>query len=171
MQKNMNVLEAIRHRFSVRNYQHKEIPRDVLMDVLEAARLAPSAKNRQEWQFIVVTEKAKKAQLGEVALGQAFVAQAPAVIAGVATETDYIMACQLPASNVDVAIAMDHISLAAVEHGLGTCWIGSFYQDQAHEVLQLPDTWQVVALMPIGYPAQQAPEKRRKSLDEITRYM
>ena len=90
MQKNMNVLEAIRHRFSVRNYQHKEIPRDVLMDILEAARLAPSAKNRQEWQFIVVTEKAKKAQLGEVALGQAFVAQAAGSITGMFWQRNYV---------------------------------------------------------------------------------
>lgn len=166
----MDVRDAIRHRFSVRSYQDKEIPRDVLLDVLETARLAPSAKNRQAWQFIVVTDKAKKEELSEVANGQRFVAQAAAVIAGVATEPDYVMTCDVPASHIDVAIAMEHIALAAVAHGLGTCWIGSFYQDRARRVLALPEEWKVITLMPIGYPALHAPEKRRKPLEDIVRF-
>ena len=165
------MLEAIRQRFSVRNYQDKKIPPDVLLEVLEAARLAPSAKNRQEWQFIVVTDKMKKAQLSHVAQGQAFIAQAPAVIVGVATETGYVMICQVPAAHVDVAIAMEHVALAAVQLGLGTCWIGAFDQDQTCAVLDLPAGWQVVALMPIGYPAVPAPKKSRKPLDDITRFV
>ena len=167
----MDVQEVIKHRFSVRSYQDKEISHDVLLDILETARLAPSAKNRQEWQFIVVTDKGKKERLSEVANGQKFVAQAAAVIAGVATEPDYIMTCGVPASHIDVAIAMEHIALAAVAHGLGTCWIGSFYQDRALRVLALPEEWVVIALMPIGYPALQAPEKRRKPLKDIVRFI
>jgi len=169
--RDMDVRDVIKHRFSVRNYQDKEIPPDVLLDILETARLSPSAKNRQEWQFIVVTDKAKKEQLSEVANGQKFVAQAAAVIAGVATEPGYVMTCGIPASHIDVAIAMEHIALAAVAYGLGTCWIGSFYQDRALRVLSLPEEWAVIALMPIGYPALQAPEKRRKPLEDIVRFI
>ncbi|MDD5778731.1 MAG: nitroreductase family protein [Candidatus Thermoplasmatota archaeon] len=167
----MDVMDAIRHRFSVRRYQDKDIPREVLEEVLEAARLAPSAKNRQEWQFVVVTDPEKKMRLSQAAKGQSFVAQAPAVIAGVATETGYVMTCGVPAAHVDLAIAMEHVALAAVEHGLGTCWIGAFYQEQAREILDLPPEWKVVALMPIGYPAVEAPEKRRRPLEDVVLFL
>jgi nitroreductase len=167
----MNVSEAIRHRCSVRKFQDKKIPQEVLLAILEAARLAPSAKNRQEWQFMVVTDAAKKNRLSEAAVGQSFVAQAPAVIAGVATESDYVMTCEVPAAPVDVAIALEHVALAAVDHGLGTCWIGAFHQHQAQEVLELPSSWLIIALMPIGYPALPSPEKQRKSLDDIVKFI
>lgn len=167
----MDVMDAIRQRFSVRRYQDREIPRKVLEDVLEAARLAPSAKNRQEWQFVVVTDPEKKTLLSQAAKGQSFVAQAPAVIAGVATENNYVMTCGVPAAHVDLAIALEHVALAAVEHGLGTCWIGAFYQEKARDVLSLPPEWTVVALMPIGYPAVEAPAKRRKPLEDVVRFL
>lgn len=163
----MDLMEAIRQRRSVRSYQDKEVPEETLQQVLEAARLAPSAKNRQEWQFVVVTDDATREQLQRAAKGQRFVGEAPVVIAGVATGTAYVMSCGVPAAHVDVAIAMEHIALAAAAHGLGTCWIGAFYQDDAREALDVPEDCKLVALMPLGYPADRAGEKRRKPLDEV----
>lgn len=163
----MDLMEAIRQRRSVRNYQDRDVPEDALQRILEAARLAPSAKNRQEWKFVVVTDAGTKKELQRAAKGQRFVGEAPVVIAGVATETGYVMSCGVPAAHVDTAIAMEHIALAAAAEGLGTCWIGAFYQDAAREALDVPENCQVVALMPLGYPADTPTAKRRKPLDAI----
>ena len=163
----MDLMEAIRQRRSVRSYQDKDIPEETLQRILEAARLAPSAKNRQEWKFVVVTDETTKQELQHAAKDQRFVGEAPVVIAGVATETGYVMSCGIPAAHVDVAIAMEHVALAAAAEGLGTCWIGAFYQDAAREALDVPEDCQVVALMPLGYPADTPGEKRRKPLDDV----
>ena len=163
----MDLMEAIRQRRSVRNYQDKDIPEETLQDILEAARLAPSAKNRQEWKFVVVTDEMTKQALQHAAKDQRFVGEAPVVIAGIATETGYVMSCGIPAAHVDVAIAMEHMALAAAAEGLGTCWIGAFYQDAARKALNVPEDCQVVALMPLGYPADIPGEKRRKPLEDV----
>jgi len=162
-------MDVVRKRKSVREYADTPIPDDVLREILEAARLAPSAKNLQEWKFIVVRDERTKRALIEVAKGQRFVGEAAAVIAGVATYTSYTMTNGIPACHVDLAIAMEHIALAAAEKGIGTCWIGAFYQDKARKLLGVPDDCLVVALMTLGYPKAPlvAEEKRRKSMEEI----
>ena len=101
------------------------IDEDVFLSVFEAGRLAPSAKNRQEWRFIVVRDGEVR-RIGEAANGQSFVGEAPVVIVACGVVDGYVMSCGQPSYPLDVAIALDHISLAAVEVGLGTCWIGAF---------------------------------------------
>jgi len=124
----MDVYEAIKTRRSVRAYQEKDIPEDVLKRILEAARLAPSAGNRQQWKFIVVRDPELRKKLVPAANNQQFVGQAPVIIVAVALEPDRVMSCEVPAYAVDLAIAVDHITLAATAEGLGTCWIGAFSQ-------------------------------------------
>ncbi len=166
----MNVYEAINKRRSVRVYQDKAIPEDVLNRILDAARLAPSAKNRQEWKLVVVKDKDTRQKMQEVANNQPFVSQASVVIAAVGLTPNDTMRCEVPTDPVDVAIAIDHITLAAVEEGLGTCWIGSFFQDKAREVLGIPPFCKVIELLTLGYPADSPKTKSRKSLDEIVCY-
>jgi len=166
----MDIAKAIRDRRSVRSYEKKDVPQDVLEKVLQAARLAPSANNRQPWRFVIVRDHAKRQALAKAAKEQQFVAEAPVVIAAVALEPDRIMTCGVPAWAVDLAIAVDHITLAAVEHGLGSCWIGAFYQEDVKKILQIPAEYKVVALLPLGYPQDKARFKNRKSLDEIVTY-
>ncbi|TET24025.1 MAG: nitroreductase [Candidatus Stahlbacteria bacterium] len=166
----MDVAKAIRDRRSVRSYEKKGIPQDVLLKVLEAARLAPSANNRQPWKFVVVREAAKRAALAKAAKEQQFVAEAPVVIAAVALEPERVMTCGVPTYAVDLAIAVDHITLAAVQQGLGSCWIGAFYQEDVKKLLKIPDEYKVAALLTLGYPRDQARFKNRKSLDEIVCY-
>ncbi len=163
------LMEIIKKRRSVRSYSSKEVPEEVIKEIIEAARLAPSAKNLQEWKFIIVRDEKIKEKLCEAAKGQKFVKEAPVVIAGVATYTKYVMSNGIPACHIDLAIAMEHIALAAAEKGLGTCWIGAFYQDKAKEVLEVPEDCLVVALMTLGYPKEELKpeEKNRKSLEEI----
>ncbi len=166
----MDVKEAIRERRSVRSYKSEEIPEEDLNLILEAARLAPSARNRQSWKFIVVKDKKRKEELAHAAAEQAFISEAPVIIAAVAIEPEYVMRCEVPAYAVDLAIAIDRMTLQAVELGLGTCWIGAFYQGQVKNILQIPNRYKVVALLPVGYSATSGGSKNRKSLEEIVCY-
>jgi len=166
----MNVYEAINKRRSVRAYQDKPIPENILTKILDAARIAPSAKNRQQFKLIVVKDSQTRKKLVEAANNQQFVGEAPVVIAAVGLTPNDKMRCDIPTDPVDVAIVMDHITLAAVEEGLGTCWIGSFYQDKVREILGIPSSCKVVELLTLGYPSDSPKPKSRKSLDEIVCY-
>ncbi len=164
----MDVYEAIRKRKSVRSFLDRPVEEEKLDRVLEAARLAPSARNVQEWRFIVVTDPGLRRRLIPAAAGQSFVGEAPVVIVGCAETDEHVMRCGEKSYPIDVAIAMEHIALAAAAEGLGTCWIGAFYQDQVKMVLDIPDDVKVVELMPLGYPSDMSEtEKKRKPADEI----
>ncbi|KAA0012355.1 MAG: nitroreductase [Thermoplasmata archaeon] len=163
------LMEIIRKRRSVRSYKEEAVPNEIIKEIIEASRLAPSAKNLQEWKFIIVKDEEKRKALYKAAKNQQFVKEAPIIIAGVATYTNYVMTNGVPACYVDLAIAMEHIALAAAEKGIGTCWIGAFYQDEAKRILEVPDDCVIVALMTLGYPKEELKpmEKRRKDLEEI----
>ncbi len=162
----MEVLEAIRNRYSCRAYHDTPIEPDKLDRVLEAARLAPSARNLQDWRFVIVTDPDTKQQLVPAANNQAFIAAAPALIVA-CSESDHVMRCGQPVAPIDVAIALEHIALQAAAEGLATCWIGSFYPEQVRAVLRIPDNIAIIELMPIGYPADKPAQKKRDSLDSI----
>ncbi len=166
----MDVMQAIKDRRSVRAYSDRPVAESDLEQILEAARLAPSASNRQAWKFIVVTDAGVRQQLCEASRNQAFVAQAPVVIAAVALEPERLMPCGVAAAPVDLSIAVDHMTLVAVALDLGTCWIGAFDQERAREILAVPAELQIVALLPLGYPADEPRPKSRKQLDEIVAY-
>ncbi len=166
----MELMTAVRERQSIRSYEDKPVPEQKLNKVLEAARLAPSASNRQRWKFIVVREAERRRELARAAGGQTHVAKAPVVIAAVATMPEYVMRCGVPAHLVDLAIAVDHMTLAAVDEGLGTCWIGAFYQEEVKDILNIPKDYRVVSLLTLGFPKTAGREKVRKSLEEIVCY-
>lgn len=166
----MEFSELIEKRYSVRAYKPDPVEDAKLQEVLDAARLAPTATNRQAIQFIVVHTKGREAELGRIYKQDWFV-QPPLVIC----------ACGVPSENwvrkdgknyndVDVAIAMDHLILAAANAGLGTCWIGAFNPQAAREVLGLPEGVEPIAFTPLGYPADEPRPKKRKALSELVRY-
>ena len=166
----MEFRELIRNRYSVRAYKPDPVEEEKLQRVLEAMRLAPTAVNRQPFQFIVIHTEGRKQELRRI-YDRAWFVQAPLVIC----------ACGVPAQNwvrrdgknyndVDVAIAMDHLVLAATDLGLGTCWIAAFDPAAAREVLGLPDGVEPIAFTPLGYPADQPGPKTRKALSELVRY-
>ena len=164
----MEVMEAIQKRQSVRAYEPREVEEEKLLRVLEAGRLSPSASNRQERRFVVVKDAGMRKLLSEAAKNQKFVAEAPVVIvACAAVDTDYVMACGQLAYPIDTAIAVDHMTLQAVEEGLGTCWIGAFDEEKVKKILNIPEEVRVVSLLPIGYPADVSRPKSRMGLDEI----
>ena len=166
----MELYEAIKSRYSVRSYKDKPVEQDKLERVLDAARLAPSGSNRQPWKFVVVRDAALRSKLAAACNDQTFIGTAPMVIVGVGTMADRKMSCDVPGDPVDVSIALEHIALAAVAEGLGTCWIGAFHQDQVSEVVGVPAGAKVIEVMPLGYPADKPRAKDRKALDEIVCY-
>ena len=148
----MDIYEAIALRKSVREFIDKDIPEEVLARLLEGARLAASASNRQEWRYIVVRKPETRKELGLAAFGQAHVRQAPVILACCAETDEHVMPCGQKSYPIDVAIATTHITLCAAAEGLGTCWIGAFSEDQVKEILNIPSQIRVVVLMPVGYP-------------------
>jgi nitroreductase len=163
----MDVFTAIRQRSSVRDYKATEVEEDKVKKILEAARLSPSASNRQDWKFIVVRNKETKKKLAKAAFGQSFIAEAPVVIVACGTNPEAMLACGQPMHTVDVSIAFAYMILQAYELGLGTCWIGAFKEDETKKILNIPEHVRVVAMTPLGYPDQPPSQKSRKSLDQI----
>ena len=163
----MDVFTAISQRKSMRAYKETDVEEDKLKKILEAARLSPSASNRQDWKFIMVRDKETKKKLAKAAFGQSFIGEAPVVIVACGTDTKTIMLCGQPAYTVDVSIACAFMILQAYELGLGTCWIGAFKEDEVKKILKIPESVRVVAMTPLGYPNQPPSQRSRKNLDQI----
>lgn len=163
----MNVMDAIKSRRSIRNYSDRPVEDEKLQLLLEAARLAPSAANRQEWRYVVVRDPETRHKLMKAAKGQAFVGQAPVVIAACAETDNHVMSCGQLSYPIDVAVSVDHMTLKAVEEGLGSCWVGAFYEAEVKAALGIPDDVRVVQLLTLGYPADVPPPRPRLSLSEI----
>lgn len=167
----MNFFELIQKRYSVRAYKPDPVEENKLVQVLEAGRLAPTAANRQPFQLIVIHTAGRGAELRRI-YHRGWFSQAPLLIC----------ACALPSqawhrrtdgkdySAVDVAIVVDHLTLAATELGLGTCWVAAFNVEAAREALRLPDEVEPVAFTPLGYPADQPEPRSRKPLSALVRY-
>ncbi len=162
----MDVFEAIKSRRSIRRYADKDVEEKKLRQVLEAGRLAPSARNMQEWKFVAVRDPELRRQLVDAASGQGFVGQAPVVIVACAVQHDHVMSCGHPSHLIDVAIAIDHIALAARELGLGTCWVGAFDQQKVRDILGIPDSVEVIELLPLGYPTEWPMGGSRKPFED-----
>jgi nitroreductase len=164
------VLNSIKKRFSVRKFTVQKIEQEKMDEVLEAARMAPSARNIQPWKFVVITDAEKREKLTEVCKGQTFVSQATATIAVCVNNLDYKMTCGFRGAVIDAAIAGEHIALQAAELGLGSCWIGAFHQDKLRQLIDLPAEYEAVALLPIGYPDTNKGNRNLKDKQEVISY-
>ena len=158
--------EIVKTRRSIRAYKSTPVEHEKLLAVLESGRLAPSARNRQDWHFTVITNQILKDQLEQACCGQAMVAKAPAVIVMWCTKED-VMTCNQSAATIDCSIALSFMVLKAVELGLGTCWLGAFKANEVSAVLHLPEGAVVAAVTPLGYPDETPAARPRKSPDEI----
>jgi nitroreductase len=166
----MDFFELIQKRYSVRAYRPDPVEDEKLQRVLEAARLAPTAANRQPFQIIVIHTAGREAQLSRI-YGREWFTQAPLLICAVGmSRHSWVRADNRRYLDVDVAIVMDHLILAAANLGLGTCWIAAFNAEAAREVLQLPDEVEPLIFTPLGYPADQPGIKERQPLAELVRY-
>jgi nitroreductase len=155
----LNFEEVLLKRRSIRKYKEAPIPREKILKILEAARVAPSASNKQPWHFIVVENKETIRQLAK----SEWAAKAPLMIVGLADQEASPNWC----SN-DFGIAFEHIALAATNLGLGTCWMGQTgREDLIRKLLDIPDKLRPIAVMPVGVPDETPAPKERKSLNEI----
>ncbi len=159
----MEFMDVVLSRRSIRRYKPDPVPDDVLRQIFEAARVAPSAGHRQPWHFIVVQDAATKAQLGVAP----WAAAAPLILVGCVDTA----VRSPPLCYVDLAIALEHIVLAAVNFGVATCWIGRLGREESLKtVLGIPDHVTVVAVTPLGYPDEIPESKPRKALSDIIHY-
>jgi len=165
-------LSLVEKRKSIRSYESTAIKKEKLDYILEAFRLAPSAKNLQPWKLIVITDKAVMNALVPVCRNQAFIAEAPVIIAICVNDKEAYatMGGYLSSASIDVGISFEHLILAATEQGLASCWIGAFDEKAVGEILGLPENVRVAALTPLGYSNDLGRERRRKSVEDIVSY-
>lgn len=156
-----NLMRIIQCRRSVRKYDSKPISDEALRQIVEAARLAPSSNNTQPWRFIAVTDAKTREALSEatptgVPASARFIAKAPLIL--VCCAKPHLLLHRAAGGlgkdyhAVDVAIAVEHLVLAATALGIGTCWVGWFSEKKVREILEIPSSVKVVALIPLGYP-------------------
>lgn len=163
----MSIMELVQRRYSVRAYRPDPVEEDKLNYVLEAARLAPTAGNRQPLRLIVIHTVGKEAEL-RVVYNRDWFVQAPTLICACAVPSEAWVRCDgKNYSDVDVAIAMDHLVLAAAEQGLGTCWVAAFDPVAAKSLLHLPEGIEPIVFTPLGYPMDTPKPKKRKTLAEL----
>jgi nitroreductase len=161
----MALVDALLSRRSIRQFEPKAIPQTELDIILEAGQKAPSALNKQPWHFIVVTDDEIKHELSK-GLFSRFIKHAPITIVGCAHK-DRIAGRWAKTSTT---IALQNMVIAAWAMGIGSCWIGAFNEDKVRKLLNIPTNWEVVALIPFGYPSKIPAPKRKKPLDKITSY-
>jgi len=202
----MNVREAIQKRRSIRRFKPDPVPDDLIQQILESARLAPSGSNTQPWRFIVIKDAETRQKLQTASYNQRHVGQAPVIIACCADIKAFgefperidelIAAGALPAKTREVFvpslkkggmsaditwhlliaatgntdIAIEHMVLQAVELGLGTCWVRWFDDNKVKEILEIPKNIEIIAVLPIGYPAEDPPQRPRFGLEKIVYY-
>ena len=157
-------------RFSVRSYTDEAVSKEQLDYILECARLAPSAVNFQPWHFYVVTKDADKEKLHQCYNRDWFKTAPMYIICCIRHDEAWVRKYdQKEHGNIDIAIATEHICLAATEQGLGTCWVCNFDAKLCHELFSLPENEEAAVLIPLGHPASdvEQKEKNRKALNEI----
>lgn len=161
----MDMIELIKTRRSIRRYTKKEIPNEIMMEILDCARLAPSARNNQPWHFVVITDEKTKKRLSDIAKHGKFMKDAYSTIA---------VFCDKSANNklLDASAATQNIMLAAWNYGIGTCWISSYMKEHSQktqEMLNCPDSHELMVLISMGYPDEK-PIRGKKSLEEVVSF-
>ena len=161
----MSLVDVLLSRRSIRRYEQREISRDVLDKILEAGRQAPSAGNKQPWHFIVVTDSEIKKEFSKGMFNR-FIKDAPVCIVGCAHRD--IVAGKW--SVVSTTIALENMVIAAWALGIGSCWIGDFSEEKVKKLLSIPASWNVVALLSFGHPAEKPQPKKKKTIKEIASF-
>ncbi len=166
----MEFQDLINKRYSVRSYQAKAVEEEKLQMVLDAARMAPTAVNKQPFRLMVIKTKGRKEELKRIYPADWF-SQAPIVICACSVKSEsWTRRDGRNYVDVDTTIVMDHLILAATELGLGTCWIAAFDAEAARNILQIPENMEPLLFTPLGYPDDKIGSKNRKKLDELVIY-
>jgi nitroreductase len=165
----MDFVELTKRRHSVRSYQNTPVEKEKILQILEAARMAPSACNLQPLKFIIITNPDIMNSITTEVYSGKWLQSAPVIIAVCGDHSSsWKRRDGKDHCDIDVAIAIDHLTLAAADLGLGTCWICAFQAALCHKLLELENHYEVIALVPLGYPTDDAASaKSRKMMEEI----
>lgn len=163
----MSFLDLVKDRYSCRAFDRRPVEPEKLEYIMECVRLAPSAVNRQPWHFRIVSDEAARHQLWQC-YGRDWFHTAPLfIVASIVHDEAWVRKDGKRHGDIDIAIAVEHLCLAATEQGLGTCWVCNFDAALCKELLAIPGTEEPAVIIPLGYPACEPTEKKRKSMDEI----
>jgi nitroreductase len=157
----MQPIELLKTRRSIRAYTPQAVPREIIEDIIDCGRLAPTARNEQPWEFVVVTDKAVRSRIAQAADYGRFIADAPVCVAVLSRQTKYYLE--------DGSAATLNILLAAHAHGLGACWVAGDKKPYAAKVVRMveaPEDYRLISLVSIGYPAEK-PETGKRALREM----
>ena len=167
----MDFADTIKNRRSIRTYKKQEIPQETINQLIEAARLAPSAGNAQSWAFVIVREQENKQALSNAALNQRSIVEASAVFVVCADEKrakeSYGDRGKTLYCLQDTAAASQNILLTACSLGLGSCWIGAFKEDEVRKIVNAPKEMRPVVIIPVGYPNESPRARTRRPVSEI----
>ena len=165
----MDFLELVKRRYSCRNYQPTSIEKEKLDYIIECVRFAPSAVNKQPWVFRIISDKEEKEKLRQCYDREWFATAPTYIMASILHDEEWVRADGKHHGDIDIAIAVEHLCLAAAEQGLGTCWVCNFDVEKCTQLFRIPSNEEVAVLIPIGYAADEAKEKKRKDLKDILR--
>ena len=163
----MNFLDLVKARYSCRNYQDRQVEQEKLDYIMECVRFAPSAVNKQPWHFRIVTESEAVEKLRQCYHRDWFNTAPLYVVASILHDEAWVRSDGKPHGDIDIAIAVEHLCLAATEQGLATCWVCNFDAALCKSLFSLPGNEEPAVLIPLGYAADEPREKKRKELAEI----
>ena len=165
----MNFLELVKARYSCRNYQPTSVEQEKLDYIMECVRLAPSAVNKQPWRFRIVSNEDDKAKLQQCYNRDWFKTAPLYIVASILHDEEWVRADGKHHGDIDIAIAVEHLCLAATEQGLATCWVCNFDSVMCKELFALPENEEPAVIIPLGYAADEAKPKNRKGIDDIVK--
>ncbi len=170
----MSFLQLAKKRYSTRSFKNIPVEKEMLKKILETARIAPSAVNYQPLHFIVLQDDEMRKKVAGT-YGREWILEAPVIVVVCGDHSkSWRRADGKDHCDIDAAIAVDHMTLAATELGLGSCWVCAFDSMQCHRILKLPSHIETIALLPLGYPADTGnPDRhltKRKNFDEIVHW-
>ncbi len=164
----MDFLELVKNRYSCRSYQPKDVEQDKLDYIMECVRFAPSAVNKQPWKFRIVSSAEDRKKLCQCYDREWFATAPVIVIASILHDEEWVRFDGKHHGDIDIAIAVEHLCLAATEKSLGTCWVCNFDAELCRKEFALEANEEAAVLIPIGYPADEPKEKKRKPIEKIT---
>lgn len=165
----MTFLELVNQRYSCRNYLSKDVEQSKLNYIMECVRMAPSACNRQPWQFRMVSTDTDRKKLYQCYNREWFATAPVVVIASIKHDEEWVRADDKRHGDIDIAIAVEHLCLAATEQGLATCWVCNFETTLCKQLFSLGANEEPAVLIPLGYPADSLQPKKRKTIEDIVK--
>ena len=163
----MDFLSLTKQRYSCRDYRPDLVEPQKIDYIMECVRMSPSAVNHQPWRFRIITDDENRRKLSQCYSREWFASAPLYVIASVLHDEEWVRADGKHHGNIDIAIAVEHLCLAATEQGLATCWVCNFDAALCHSLFNLVDNEEPAVLIPIGYAADELKEKKRKDIGDI----